>query len=233
MSNYKTSLSYPPTANVSLMRGAIHSGMGHMRHRAHDATMEWFALADRIGQHVDLDATAYATGAMVRRRGVPSATNLLCLALLYGPGRTSLRLIAERSAALGISHASEPALLRCLLKAVQWLELLAGVMISDRLDERADASRDTVHMLSKTPHERRQRQVAGAKSFLIDFQPWPDALYNDDQIQWLMSCRWLFVTAVIEDGPPNRTEMNGKPASALGHSRQMAHLVAALASPEH
>jgi hypothetical protein len=199
--------------------------------------MDWFAVADRIGQHVDLDATAYTKGAMVRRRGVPSATNLLCLALLYGPGRMPLRLIAERSAALGIAQVSEPALLRRLLNAAPWLEFLADAMIIDRLDDLADGGygatsrRNADMMLSQASHERRQRQIAGAKSFFIDFYPWPDALYTDDQIQWLMCTRWLFVTATIKDGPISRAEMGDKPTSALEHSRQMAHLVGALASP--
>lgn len=225
--------------NPAFMRGVPRPKIDIGRPRAHEATMDWFAVADRIGQHVDLDATAYAHGAMVRRRGVPSATNLLCLALLYGPGRMPLRLIAERSAALGIARVSEPALLRRLLNAAPWLEVLADAMIIDRLDEIADDGRDTAlprpaeMMLSQISHERRQRQIAGAKSFFLDFNPWPEALYTDDQIQWLMSTRWLFVTATIKDGPISRAELDGRPTSALEHSRQMAHLVGALASPEN
>ncbi len=238
MSNTGTHSSSAASPNPTFMRGVPRTQIDIGRPRAHEATMDWFAVADRIGQHVDLDATAYANGAMVRRRGVPSATNLLCLALLYGPGRMPLRLIVERSAALGIAQVSEPALLRRLLNAAPWLEFLADAMIIDRLDELAD---DGLHagpprpidmMLSQTSHERRQRQIAGAKSFFLDFNPWPNALYTDDQIQWLMSTRWLFVTATIKDGQINRAELDGRPTSALEHSRQMAHLVGALASPE-
>ena len=214
------------------------------RHRAHEITLDWFAVADRIGQHVDLDATAHATGAMVRRRGVPSATNLLCLALLYGPGRMPLRLIAERSAALGIANVSEPALLRRLLNATRWLEFLADVMIIDRLDELAEADRRAVArpnmkrdrtaelLLSQTSHERRNRQIEAAKTFFVEFNPWPEELYSDSQVHWLMCTRWIFVTATIKDGPIARNEAEGKPFSALERSRLMAHLVNALASPE-
>lgn len=238
MSISRVHSSVAASPNPAFMPGLARTKSDISRPRAYESTMDWFAVADRIGQHVDLDATAYANGAMVRRRGVPSATNLLCLALLYGPGRMPLRLIAERSAALGIAQVSEPALLRRLLNAAPWLEFLADAMIIDRLDELADDGRDAAPprpadiMLSQTSHERRQRQIAGAKSFFLDFYPWPDALYTDDQIQWLMSTRWLFVTATIKDGPINRAELDARPTSGLEHSRQMAHLVGALASPE-
>lgn len=237
------------SAAPSAASAFLHNGPGTpvdaQRRRAHEITLDWFAVADRIGQHVDLDATAYANGAMVRRRGVPSATNLLCLALLYGPGRMPLRLIAERSAALGIAQVSEPALLRRLLNAAPWLEFLADTLIIDRLDERADADRQaetnpgnpafrsTDLLLSQTSQERRSRQKTAAKTFFIDFNPWPDGLFSDGQIHWLMSTRWLFVTATIKDGPVTRGEGHSKPNSALERSRHMAHLVNALASPEN
>ena len=244
MSVTRTYSSAAASAASAFLRNGPATNGDASRHRAHEITLDWFAVADRIGQHVDLDATAYANGAMVRRRGVPSATNLLCLALLYGPGRMPLRLIAERSAALGIAQVSEPALLRRLLNAAPWLEFLADAMIVDRLDELADADRQaetgpatSPHrgadlLLSQTSHERRNRQTSAAKSFFLDFNPWPDALFSDSQIHWLMSTRWLFVTATIKDGPVTRGEFGGKPASALERSRLMAHLVNALASPE-
>jgi hypothetical protein len=230
----RTQSSTTANATAAFLPNAPHAKVNLPRHRAHDITLDWFAVADRIGQHVDLDATAYANGAMVRRRGVPSATNLLCLALLYGPGRMPLRLIAERSAALGIAQVSEPALLRRLLNAAPWLEHLADAMIIDRLDEMDEADRNAgaepptpMHrsaemLLSQASHERRNHQISAAKGFFVDFTPWPEHLFSDSQIQWLMSTRWLFVTATIKDGP----------FSALERSRMMAHLVNALASPE-
>lgn len=244
MSVTRTHSSAAAAAASAFVRTGHGTDIDAPRHRAHEITLDWFAVADRIGQHVDLDATAYANGAMVRRRGVPSATNLLCLALLYGPGRMPLRLIAERSAALGIANVSEPALLRRLLNAAPWLEFLADAMSIDRLDELAEADRradtkpgmrrdrTTELLLSQTSHERRTRQIEAAKSFFLDFNPWPDELYSDSQIHWLMCTRWLFVTATIKDGPITRSEVDGKPFSALERSRLMAHLVNALASPE-
>lgn len=231
-------VSSPVALNPAFIRGLSRAQTASVRPRLHEATMDWFAVADRIGQHVDLDATAYANGAMVRRRGVPSATNLLCLALLYGPGRMPLRLIAERSAALGIAQVSEPALLRRLLNAAPWLEFLADAIIIDRLDALADAERNVSPqrpaemMLPQTWQERRRRQIDGAKGFFLDFSPWPDGLFTDDQIHWMMSTRWMFVNATNKDSAINRVDHDDKPASVLEHSRRMAHLVGALVSPE-
>jgi hypothetical protein len=225
--------------------------------RSHEVTLDWLATAERLGQRVDLDASAHTLGAMLRRRGVPSATNLLCLALLYGPARMPLRLIAERSAVLGIARVSEPALLRRLINAADWLEHLVDVLILERLDGLARPidrpqggpmmGEPLEHQIAQlrlaaataanpfdvlTPHDRRARQAEMAKRFIFDFLPWPDDLYTDAQIHWLLCLRWMFVSSTIKDGPISRAESEPLPASALERSRQMAHLLGALASGE-
>jgi hypothetical protein len=108
--------------------------------RSDEATQDWFAAAQRIGRDVDLDTSAHTLGAMLRRRGVPAATNLLCLALMYGPGRMPLRMIAERADAHGIAHVSEPALLRRLCNAADWLTHVADQMMANRLEEHGRAT---------------------------------------------------------------------------------------------
>ncbi|MER9466684.1 hypothetical protein NKI82_12285 [Mesorhizobium sp. M0482] len=55
---------------------------------------DWQALISRLSQSLDLEATARATGALVRRRNVADAATLLRLALAYGPGAMSLRSAA-------------------------------------------------------------------------------------------------------------------------------------------
>jgi len=134
----------------SLSRPAPRDGLGeqnalpHARDtrqsRSDEATQDWFAAAERIGRDVDLDTSAHTLGAMLRRRGVPAATNLLCLALMYGPGRMPLRMITERAEAHGIAHVSEPALLRRLCNASVWLEHVADQMIGNRLGELVEPS---------------------------------------------------------------------------------------------
>ena len=202
--------------------------------RSHEITLDWLAAAERIGVRVDLDTSAHMMGAMLRRRGVPSATNLLCLAFLYGPARMPLRLIAERSAIMGIAKVSEPALLRRLINAADWLEHLAGSMIQIQLDALAHqpgsntiATTERLHTAAGA-HDRSSRQVETAKRFILDFVPWPEDLYTDAQVHWLLCLRWMFVTSTIKDGPVLRAEGIAPPAPPLERTRAMAHLLGAL-----
>ena len=51
----------------------------------------WSGVTSYLLKHVELEASAREHGALVRRRGVRLAADLLHLALLYGPGGLSLR----------------------------------------------------------------------------------------------------------------------------------------------
>src|SRR4029453_6082308 len=51
---------------------------------------QWPALVAAVSAAIDLEATARASGALVRRRAIRSAEMLLRLALAYGPGGLSL-----------------------------------------------------------------------------------------------------------------------------------------------
>ena len=80
---------------------------------------------------MDLDASARDHRALVRRRGLRSGADLLHLALLYGPGRLSLRAAASHATAAGIADLCDVSLLARLRKAPDFLEdvlrhLLAG-----------------------------------------------------------------------------------------------------------
>src|ERR671933_2619953 len=48
---------------------------------------QWPDLVAAVSAAIDLEATARASGALVRRRAIRSAEMLLRLALAYGPGR--------------------------------------------------------------------------------------------------------------------------------------------------
>ena len=80
---------------------------------------------------MDLDGSARKHRALVRRRGVRSAADLLYLALLYGPGGLSLRGAASYAAEAGIADLCDVSLLDRLRKAPGFLtdvlnHLLAG-----------------------------------------------------------------------------------------------------------
>ena len=101
---------------------------------------DWSALLARIGDVIDLEATARASGALVRRRAVGSAAALLRLALGYGPGGMSLRSAAAWAEMRGISSLSDVALMKRLQGAADWLGLLAGALMGKGAQEQASVT---------------------------------------------------------------------------------------------
>lgn len=84
---------------------------------------------------MDLDASARTTRAVVRKRGVRSAADLLHLALLYGPGGLSLRSVASFATEAEIANVGDVALLDRLRNAGDFLaEVLARLLSHSRGD---------------------------------------------------------------------------------------------------
>ena len=78
----------------------------------------------------DLDASAKAAGALVRKRGVTSAQALLRLAFAYGYCGLSLLGVTVWAREAGVADLSPPALLKRLQRAADWLgELLAAKLV--------------------------------------------------------------------------------------------------------
>ena len=226
--------------------------------RSDEATLDWLAAAKRVALDVDLDASAHSLGAMLRRRGVPTATNLLCLALMHGPGRMPLRMITERADAHGIAKVSEPALLRRLCNASTWLEHVVHEILIQRLaDQQGDlAGHDTVAVATpmclatgprpammpmaspplapraQSIQERLALQSCAARAFIVHFSPWPADLFTDIQIHWLLCVRWNFVSANLRDSTPGRHDIEAPDGSSLDRSRLNACLLAALISAD-
>ena len=70
---------------------------------------------------MDLEFSARERGALVRKRGVRSAEDLLHLALLYGPGGLSLRSVASYATEAGIAIcATFRCSLGCATPAISW-----------------------------------------------------------------------------------------------------------------
>ncbi len=74
----------------------------------------WPALLERLSQVLDLEASARAVGALMRRRNVSDAATLLRLALAQGPGGLSLRSAAAWAGISGVAQLSDVALRRRL-----------------------------------------------------------------------------------------------------------------------
>src|SRR5215213_2719286 len=88
---------------------------------------QWPDLVAAVSAAIDLEATARASGALVRRRGIRSAEMLLRLALAYGPGGLSLR--AAAAWASGLADLSDTAIMKRLRQAAPWLGEVAGALL--------------------------------------------------------------------------------------------------------
>jgi hypothetical protein len=90
----------------------------------------WESIVARIGEVVDLEATAREFGAIQRVRKIKSAAGLLRLALMYGPGGQSMASAAALAGDAGIAALTDKAVEGRLRKMADWLahiltELLA------------------------------------------------------------------------------------------------------------
>jgi hypothetical protein len=95
----------------------------------------WIGISDYLSQHIDLEASARAHKALVRRRGVRSAADLLHLALLYGPGEMSLRSVASFACEAGIADVCDVSLLDRLRNCSEWLAYVLGELLAGKREQ--------------------------------------------------------------------------------------------------
>ena len=76
----------------------------------------------RLPPEVNLEELARRTGAFERPRGVRSGTDLLRLALAWGPGGYSMQRVAAWAGELGIAELTDEALSQRLHRAVSFLQ---------------------------------------------------------------------------------------------------------------
>ncbi|MFZ5506458.1 MAG: IS4 family transposase [Pseudomonadota bacterium] len=93
----------------------------------------WKSLLSRLGSTEDLEASAKASGALVRRREIKSAEDLLRLALAYGPCGMSLRSVAAWAATIGMGELSDVAAMKRLQASAEWLQGIVGDLLARRL----------------------------------------------------------------------------------------------------
>lgn len=86
----------------------------------------WDGVLSRLEEHVDFEASAREHGAIVRRRVVKTAAQLLRLVLAYCLSGFSLRTTAAWAEASGEASLSDVALLKRLRRCGPWLSALAG-----------------------------------------------------------------------------------------------------------
>lgn len=78
----------------------------------------------------DLDASAEQTGALLRRKGVGSAADLLRIILTYGATDMSLKAVAAWASSTDIGHLSSVALFYRLRDAREWLSTLIATLLA-------------------------------------------------------------------------------------------------------
>lgn len=81
----------------------------------------------------DLEASARASGALVRKRGVSSAETLLRMLLAYGLTDLSLKSVAAWAGAQKLSELTAPALFYRVRDAEQWLSYLLAEVLADEV----------------------------------------------------------------------------------------------------
>jgi hypothetical protein len=90
----------------------------------------WPEVVGAISEAIDLEATARSSGALIRRREIRTAEQLLRLALAYGPGGLSLRSAAAWAGIAGGADLSDTAVMKRIRNASGWLGEIAGALVS-------------------------------------------------------------------------------------------------------
>jgi Transposase DDE domain len=91
---------------------------------------DWSGVVARLGGVASLNASARATKAFMRPRGIRDPVVLLRLILAYCLGERGLRATAAWAAAMEVADVSNPAILYRLRHCGDWLTLLIGQVLA-------------------------------------------------------------------------------------------------------
>ena len=112
---------------------------------------QWPYLLKLVGDQADIEKLAVEAGALRRRRGIRSASDLLRVALAYGLCDLSLRQTAAWAEANDIASLSDVALLKRLRTGDAWLGQVLGRMLADQVGRRRlDESRWRLRLVDAT-----------------------------------------------------------------------------------
>lgn len=110
----------------------------------------WQQLLGRIGSIEDLEASAKVSGALLRRREIKNAPDLLRVALAYGPCGMSLRAVAAWAHTMRLGELSDVAVLKRLRGSAAWLEEIVGGLLARRLSCQSVAKGRVVRLVDGT-----------------------------------------------------------------------------------
>jgi hypothetical protein len=100
--------------------------------REGQAIEDWEGLVAKVNRLVDVEESARATKALVRRRAIQRASDLLRLILGYAMWDWSLKLVGAWSELLGIGCLSDVAVRQRLRKCERWLGVLVAAVLKAR-----------------------------------------------------------------------------------------------------
>jgi hypothetical protein len=97
--------------------------------------LDWGELVERLGSVEELERSARAAGALLRRRQVAGAVNLLRLCFAYVLGGFSLRTLAAWAEQRGLASMSDVAMLKRLKASADWVGELVSELLAERCPE--------------------------------------------------------------------------------------------------
>ncbi|WFP61777.1 hypothetical protein [Mesorhizobium sp. WSM4904] len=97
--------------------------------------LDWDELVGRLGSAEELETSAREAGALLRKRQVASAADLLRLCFAYVLGRFSLRMLAGWAEQRGVASMSDVAMLKRLKASADWVGGLVSELLAERCPE--------------------------------------------------------------------------------------------------
>ncbi len=93
---------------------------------------DWPLVVSRLEEAIDLEGSVRLSGTLQRKRAIRSGSDLLRLALAYGPGGQSLRETAAWAELQHVASLSDVGLMYRLRDAADWLGQVAGALLAQR-----------------------------------------------------------------------------------------------------
>jgi len=103
---------------------------------------EWKDLLKRLPESFDLEKTAYDSGALIRKRKVKSAEDLLRLIFGYSLAKLSLRSTAVWATSIKITDISDVGLLGRFKNSRTWLKNILSAILTERCKQNYGLSID-------------------------------------------------------------------------------------------
>lgn len=110
--------------------------------------LDWGELVERLGSAEELEASAREAGALLRKRQVGGAADLLRLCFAYVLGGFSLRTLAAWADQRGLASMSDVAMLKRLKASADWVGYLVSEVLAERCPEAFAGVRSDLRLMA-------------------------------------------------------------------------------------